>query len=237
MMTPQEVASHAFSKATFGGYNMAMVDEFLDVVTADYTALYKENAALKAKMKVLVEKVEEYRSTEDAMRAALLTAQRMANTMVEEAEQKKKALLENAELEAKAKIGALRDELATEEQRLHAAKAETADFLARVRELYEREMKLLEELPEAELAPPAPLNLASPESAADVSEIERSILDSFRLPTVPTDEAPAEAETEAAEELEEAEEPEDEENPFLDSAPHGLKLSELKFGRNYHGEN
>ena len=31
MMTPQEVASHAFAKATLGGYNMAMVDEFLDV--------------------------------------------------------------------------------------------------------------------------------------------------------------------------------------------------------------
>ena len=33
MMTPQEVASHAFAKATLGGYNMAMVDEFLDLRT------------------------------------------------------------------------------------------------------------------------------------------------------------------------------------------------------------
>lgn len=33
MMTPQEVASHAFAKATLGGYNMAMVDEFLDLLT------------------------------------------------------------------------------------------------------------------------------------------------------------------------------------------------------------
>ena len=53
MLTPQEVAEHAFQKASFGGYNMAMVDEFLDQVTADYTSLYKENATLKAKMKVL----------------------------------------------------------------------------------------------------------------------------------------------------------------------------------------
>ena len=57
MLTPQEVAEHAFQKASFGGYNMSMVDEFLDQVTADYTALYKENAALKAKMKVLADKV------------------------------------------------------------------------------------------------------------------------------------------------------------------------------------
>ena len=78
MLTPQEVSTHSFSKASFGGYNMAMVDEFLDELTDDYTALYKENAALKAKLKVLVEKVEEYRSTEDAMRKTLLTAQKMA---------------------------------------------------------------------------------------------------------------------------------------------------------------
>ena len=44
MLTPQEVASHAFAKATLGGYNMAMVDEFLDQLTEDYTALYNDNA-------------------------------------------------------------------------------------------------------------------------------------------------------------------------------------------------
>ena len=132
MLTPQEVSNHAFAKAVMGGYNMAMVDEFLDELTDDYTSLYKENAALKAKMKVLVDKVEEYRSTEDAMRAALLTAQKMADSMVAEAEEKKKSLLENAESEANRKIGALRDEVAQEERRLTAAKAETADFLGGV---------------------------------------------------------------------------------------------------------
>ena len=209
MLTPQEVSNHAFAKAVMGGYNMAMVDEFLDELTDDYTSLYKENAALKAKMKVLVDKVEEYRSTEDAMRAALLTAQKMADSMVAEAEEKKKSLLENAESEANRKIGALRDEVAQEERRLTAAKAETADFLARVRELYEREMKLLEELPEADLAPAAPLELAK---------------------------KAAEVEPEAEEAPEAPEESPEEGNPFLDSATRAIKLSDLKFGRNYHGE-
>ena len=54
MLTPQEVSTHSFSKASFGGYNMAMVDEFLDELTDDYTALYKENAALKAKLLSLI---------------------------------------------------------------------------------------------------------------------------------------------------------------------------------------
>ena len=54
MLTPQEVSGRAFSKAAFGGYNMAMVDEFLDELTDDYTSLYKENAALKADRKSVV---------------------------------------------------------------------------------------------------------------------------------------------------------------------------------------
>ena len=93
MLTPQEVSSRSFTKAVMGGYNMAMVDEFLDELTDDYTALFKENAALKAKMKVLVEKVEEYRATEDSMRATLLTAQRMADTIIREAEVKRDEML------------------------------------------------------------------------------------------------------------------------------------------------
>ena len=58
MLTPQEVSERAFPKASFGGYNMAQVDEFLDVLTEDYSVLYSENAVLKSKMKVLVEKAE-----------------------------------------------------------------------------------------------------------------------------------------------------------------------------------
>ena len=72
MLTPQEVSARSFTKSVMGGYNMTMVDEFLDELTDDYTSLYKENASLKAKLKVLVEKVEEYRATEDSMRVTLL---------------------------------------------------------------------------------------------------------------------------------------------------------------------
>lgn len=154
MMTPQEVSEHAFAKASFGGYNMAMVDEFLDLLTEDYTSLYKENAVLKSKMKVLVDKVEEYRSTEDAMRKALLTAQRMADEMVAEAESKKEELLRTVEADAKVRRAQLQQELANEEARLAAARQATAEYLGKLRELYQHEMEYLEGL--GRLTAPAP---------------------------------------------------------------------------------
>lgn len=153
MLTPQEVSERAFPKASFGGYNMGQVDEFLDLLTADYTALYNENAVLKNKMKVLVEKVEEYRSTEEAMRKALMSAQRMADELVQEAEQKKAEILGQAETEAKDRQAALVQELKNEEYRLSSAKSATAAYVAQVRALHEKELAYLDQL--GQLAPEA----------------------------------------------------------------------------------
>ena len=124
MLTPQEVSTHAFTKAVMGGYNMAMVDEFLDELTDDYTALYKENATLKAKMKVLVEKVEDYRATEDSMRATLLTAQKMADSIVREAEAKRDQILAQAESDAKDRVAQMQQELTAAEERLRQGQQE-----------------------------------------------------------------------------------------------------------------
>lgn len=171
MLTPQEVSERAFPKASFGGYNMGQVDEFLDLLTADYTALYNENAVLKNKMKVLVEKVEEYRSTEEAMRKALMTAQRMADEMVQEAEKKRDAILQDAEAAAKSKTENIRKEIEAEQFRLTSAQSATAAYIARVRALHEKELSYLDQL--HELAPDAAPAVDAVEEA--VSEIDDSV--------------------------------------------------------------
>ena len=235
MLTPQEVSGRAFSKAAFGGYNMAMVDEFLDEVTDDYTALYKENAALKAKLKVLVDKVEEYRATEDSMRAALLTAQRMANTMVEEAEEKKKSMLAGAEDEARAKIGALQGEIELEQRKLNAAKAATADFLQKTRELAQAQLALIERAPDLTPEEIVGDKTAEQKAETDVNAIEERILAAFRPTEAAPEAAPAEENAVKAEEAK-AEPLEPDDSPFVETASHAIRLDDLKFGRNYHGE-
>ena len=148
MLTPQEVSERAFQKARVGGYNMSQVDEFLDILTGDYSALYNENAVLKSKMKVLVDKVEEYRSTEEAMRKALMAAQRMADDLVKEAEQKKAEILREAEAEAANRKSGLTRELENEEYRLRTARQATAAFVAQVQALYADQQELLGRLDE-----------------------------------------------------------------------------------------
>ena len=230
MLTPQEVSSHAFTRAPFGGYNMTAVDEFLDELTDDYTALYKENAALKAKLKVLVEKVDDYRATEDSMRATLLTAQRMADSIVKKAEAKRDQLMAQAEADARQKIGAMQAEVTATQERLRSGQQDLRTFIASVREVCERELALLEQLPElpVETAESA-AEPAAPEATA--AEIEQSVF------------AAVQAEDAKAEEEPPAEEPAPdypEGNPFetesTDEPTRRIDLKDLKFGRNYSGE-
>ena len=96
MFTPQQIDQISFGKATFGGYDMQDVDEFLEPLTEDYITLYKENALLKSKMRVLVSKLEEYRKNEASMKDAMVNAQKTCDMMVREAEQKCAQMLSEA---------------------------------------------------------------------------------------------------------------------------------------------
>lgn len=152
MLTPQEVASRAFAKATLGGYNMAMVDEFLDQLTEDYTALYNDNAILKNKLKVLSETVEEYRATDNAMRKTLLAAQQMADSIVHEAQERKSQLVKDAEADAETRIAQLHDAIAAQEYQLQQAQQATAAYAEKLRKLHHEQISFLDQLDQ--LAPP-----------------------------------------------------------------------------------
>ena len=47
MLTPLEIENKKFAKQMMNGYNVDEVDEFLDLLTADYEKLYRENAESK----------------------------------------------------------------------------------------------------------------------------------------------------------------------------------------------
>ena len=252
MLTPQEVSERAFQKASFGGYNMSQVDEFLDILTGDYSALFNENAVLKNKMKVLVDKVEEYRSTEDAMRKALMAAQRMADDLVREAEQQKRELLARTEDEVRARKAEIAKELEAEEFRLTQAQQHTAAFVEQVRALHAKEAEYLSRL--EELYPPDTkpavdpveekaseiddnvqrlLNRAMQDATAEhlrtrASEEEQDLSDTAEF----TPGIPSEEDAPSPEDQEDGYDQEDEDDP--PAAPTSrIDFGTLQFGRDY----
>lgn len=238
MLTPQEVSARSFTKTMMGGYNMTMVDEFLDELTDDYTSLYKENASLKAKMKVLVEKVEEYRATEDSMRATLLTAQRMADSIVKEAEEKRDGILKQAEAAAREKLEEYRREADQYSRRLQQGQDEIRRFVAESRALCEKELRFLEEFPALPL-----------EEAAPAAAEEAAVLSAGEPAAPPEASAPPEtppAPPEAPPAPPQPQDPVPTAESLLDtlaaaetgedlSATRRVNINELKFGPNYRG--
>ena len=122
MFTPQQIEQVSFEKATFGGYKMEDVDAFLEPLTDDYITLYKENALLKSKMKVLVGKLEEYRSNEASMKDAIVNAQKTCDMMVKEAEAKCTQMLNDANVTAAENAKNNDALIAAEEARVEEAK-------------------------------------------------------------------------------------------------------------------
>lgn len=129
MATPQEIREKVFEKAVFNGYDMASVDDYMDTVATEIGLLQKENAALKAKMKVLVDKIEEYRNNESALNMAMLSAQKLSVQIESDARSRASAIVNEADAQAAATIGSIDERVAQEEARLQAAKISTAKFL------------------------------------------------------------------------------------------------------------
>lgn len=100
MFTPQQLEQITFHTTVFGGYDMDSVDEVLVALIEDYNTLYKDNATLKSKMRVLVEKLEEYRAEESSAKESLRAAQQTCDTMIREAEAKCLRMLHQTEAQA-----------------------------------------------------------------------------------------------------------------------------------------
>lgn len=244
MLTPQQIQEISFEKAIFGGYDMDSVDDVLEPLTEDYITLYKENSVLKSKMRILVEKLEEYRKQEASMQSAILAAQKTCEQMTADTEKQCAKMLREAEEAAKAKTDNLDALVGGEKERLEAAQKASRSFIDGMERRLKRQIELLQELREKEL----------PEPASEPSEPVRRAFDFDKEPSAPTTQEKADAlieeigqHIEESLEAGQSAQPQEPAQPEAASAdepessrlhgelsPEKLKIfEELQFGRNY----
>ena len=162
MFTPQQIEQIAFGTQAFGGYNMQQVDEFLEPLTEDYVTLYKENALLKSKMRVLVGKLEEYRKNEASMKEAVVEAQNTCDKMVREAEVKCAQMLAAANTTATENArnaGAL---VAAEDARIAEARKTAVAKIDEIEEQMRACIQALERIKTANAPAPVAAPVAAP---------------------------------------------------------------------------
>lgn len=160
MFTPQQIEQISFGKQTFGGYDMQSVDEFLEPLTQDYVTLYKENALLKSKMRVLVSKLEEYRQNEASMKDAIVNAQKTCDKMVKEAEAKCTQMLSDANAAAAQNAKNADALIAAENVRVEEAKKAAAAKIQELQDQLNACVQALERIKEANRPAPAPVRTA-----------------------------------------------------------------------------
>ena len=235
MITSQDIREKTFEKAKFGGYTMNEVDDFLDELADELAVSQKETIVLKGKMKVLVDKIQEYRESEDAMHMALVSAQKIARDLEDEAQTKADAILAEAQAKADALIseaqaqadatlaaaneeaaaitGDLRAQREAEELRLQKAQSAASEYINTVLALTERERDYISSLRDADfsgaIVTPAPAEKKAIAAPADIAEEAEEFAEEAEEIAEETVEDASEAIEEAVEAEEEfAEEPE-----------------------------
>lgn len=168
-MTPQDIREKTFEKAMFGGYDMAAVQNYQEEVATELANAQKEIAVLKGKMKVLVDKIEEYRASEDAMRLAILSAQKVGKQIEDDAQARADKILSEAKNTSDRILGGLQHETANEEAKLLNAKTSCAKFLEDVRNLCLTQLEYLDGVAGSKAAS-APRAAARPTASAAPAE-------------------------------------------------------------------
>ena len=213
MFTPQQIDQISFRTSRMqAGYNIDDVDAFLEPLTEDYVTLYKENALLKSKMRVLVGKLEEYRKNEIAMKDAVVNAQRACDKMVREAEEKCAKMLSQAGSEAAQNVADTGALVAAEQDRVQEARKLAASKIEEIQEQMRSCIQALDRIKEANKPEAAPAEEAKDEADAVADEISRNL---ENLVGTTVDTAPKAAPK----------------HPVNDTTT--SKFANLQFGRNY----
>ena len=171
-MTGKEILEEEFEKAGMRGYRADQVDEFLRKVAEYVDGMNQEKEDLTYKMQILADKIEEYKADEENIREALLGAQKLGASMLNEAKAKAEALTRESKSaseemlaqarakvdsltkdslqKANAELGSIKRECDMEQRHLESIKKEVSAFKASILKQYKAQLTLLSNLPSVE---------------------------------------------------------------------------------------
>ena len=161
MISASDIRDRKFEKAAFG-YKQEEIDDFLAELISEFEELDAEREDLHSKIQILADKVREYRQDEDALKDALLGAQKQGHKVVAEAqekadeiiaqaEEKAKILLDEATVQHEAAMEKNRAEIAKEKENLIEAQKQVSEFKKSLFDMYKTHLEMISAMPEIEL--------------------------------------------------------------------------------------
>src|SRR3954465_12222314 len=100
-LTPVEIRHVKPPKALLGGYDRDTVDRLLDEIVASFEDVWRERADLADKVDQLQDDLVRYREIEGLLRTTLVSAEKAAVTLKEQARKEAELIVEEARSEAR----------------------------------------------------------------------------------------------------------------------------------------
>ncbi len=149
MLSVKDINNKRFEQAR-PGYNTEEVDDFLRQIAQDIAQYQREKEEAEKKIEVLVESVREYKKDEDALKDALIGAQKQGRAVVAEANEKAEKIIADANVKADEIIGSTRIQLEKEKNCLIKMQQEVSDFKADLLGMYKQHLELITSMPDYE---------------------------------------------------------------------------------------
>ena len=160
MIMPIDIDKKEFSRDK-KGYNSREVDEFLDIIVADYEKVLNDNRTMAHKIKALEKQLEEAQKDDNAMVETLETAKKLMADISASAERRAELMMRDAELEAenvlldaKVNVRKLTDEHAILSTKVRRLKDNFRKMLeSELARIDEDEFDIMKDLAELDIAP------------------------------------------------------------------------------------
>ncbi|WRS28121.1 DivIVA domain-containing protein [Oscillospiraceae bacterium MB08-C2-2] len=237
-MTPNMILDKKFDRG-MSGYKADDVNAFLNEVYDYVVSLTEKNQELEEKLVVLAEKLEEYKEDEDSLRAALIGAQKLGDTVVRESKKKAEAILAEANQKSELIITRAKTQIDKEAMALTTIQREVSKFKTKLMAMYKQHLELINtipnEAPQPELPVEAPLPLEREKETealeVDTAEFLATVEDEpiLRFEEISADEMEDEADIKAEEDASKK----TVQFPHRKKGNSSQKFGNLRFGEGY----
>ncbi len=166
MFNADEIRQITFEKVV-RGYRPEDVESFMSKIADEYEALASEKQEIESQLYVLAEKIEQYKTEEESIKATLISAQKLGESIIAESRQKAEAILKDANIRKNDILASAHEEFALYEDNLARVKREVSDFKITVLSMYKDHIESLSRVPEVKKEPANVVEEQDPEAVPE----------------------------------------------------------------------
>lgn len=147
MVAPHELKNKTFTR-TVRGYNPGEVDEHIAFLLEAYTDLYKENDEYVRRVALLEEQLEKYTKDSEAIRSALLNAQKVSEKIISDANEKSEIIIKSVKDACDEKLDEIKADIVRQCKILNTLKKMNSGYAKKMLEVISSQSRELDELPD-----------------------------------------------------------------------------------------